>query len=64
VYLLVRGLEIATVADLAELEELLNDWIGGVESIPIITVDAGDDHYCSAERINELWLKVSRCLNM
>ncbi len=57
-----RELEIATVEDLAELDELLSDWISSVESIPIITVDAGSDHYCSVERINELWLKVSECL--
>lgn len=58
-----RGLEIATVEDLAELEELLSDWIRGVESIPIITVDAGSDLYCSAEQINKLLLKVSERLN-
>jgi deoxyadenosine/deoxycytidine kinase len=58
-----RGLEIATVEDLAELEELLNDWIKGVESIPVITVDASSEHYCSAERIEELLQRIRECLN-
>ena len=59
-----RDLEIAAVEDLAELEELLSDWIKSVKSIPIITVDAGSDRYCSVERINELWLQVNECLSM
>ena len=38
-----RGLEIAKIEDLEEMEHLLDDWLGAVTDSPILTVDASDD---------------------
>jgi deoxyadenosine/deoxycytidine kinase len=38
-----RGLEIAEIKDLQEIEALLDDWLGAVADSPILTIDASDD---------------------
>ncbi len=38
-----RGLEIAKIEDLEEMEHLLDDWLGAVTDSPILTVNASTD---------------------
>lgn len=48
-----RKLEIATAEDLGRIETLLEQWLGSVDSTPIITVDASADGF-APKRVKEL----------
>ena len=49
-----RELEIAESSDLTAMERMLEEWLSGVSSIPVITVDASSDEYCSPESLESL----------
>lgn len=49
-----RTLEIAALADLAELERLLSAWMASVDSSQVIEVDAGRDDFCTPAAVEEL----------
>ncbi|MDY0019880.1 MAG: deoxynucleoside kinase [Anaerolineae bacterium] len=49
-----RALEIATLADLEDIELLLEEWLVTVDSTRIITVDASRDDDCDPDRIAAL----------
>lgn len=49
-----RSLEIAQLADLAALDDLVRSWMASEQTTPIITVDASGDNYCAPEAIANL----------
>ena len=49
-----RGLEIAKIDDLMELEKLLNDWLGTVTDSPLLTVDASPDDPGYAQALEDV----------
>lgn len=58
-----RQLEIATSEDLANLDILLDTWMRGIESIPILTVDASADNYSSPEEVRKLATRINSSLD-
>jgi deoxyadenosine/deoxycytidine kinase len=49
-----RSLEIARIEDLAEIELLLDDWLGGHTGSPVLAVDASKDDPGYARAIGEV----------
>jgi deoxyadenosine/deoxycytidine kinase len=49
-----RGLEIAKIDDLLELEKLLDDWLSAVTECPILTVDASPDDRGYAQALEDV----------
>jgi deoxyadenosine/deoxycytidine kinase len=58
-----RGLEIAKIEDLEEMEHLLDDWLGAVTDSPILTVDASDDDPGYVRVLVEVGLALNYHLN-
>ncbi len=57
-----RKLEIATAEDLGRMEVLLEQWLSNVTLIPIITVDASADDFCSPQQVKGLLREVEALL--
>ena len=57
-----RKMEITEFSDLAMMERMLEEWLAGVVSIPVIDVDASTDEYCSPERLDLVHAQVSNLL--
>ena len=49
-----RGLEIAKIDDLLELEKLLDDWLSAVTECPILIVDASPDDPGFAQALEDV----------
>jgi len=54
-----RSLEIARLEDLADLEVLLEEWLGNVPATSILTVDASQDDPSYVEGVNQViaWIR-------
>ncbi len=55
-----RSLEIAQLADLAALDDLVRSWMAREQTTPIITVDASRDEYCAPAAIAALLAALQR----
>ncbi len=49
-----RGLEIAGLSDLAELQALLDAWLTSAPGSPILQIDASRDDFCAASHVERL----------
>jgi deoxyadenosine/deoxycytidine kinase len=49
-----RILDIAELKDLARIESLIDEWLAGIGSTPIIVVDASQDDFCSEAKLEAL----------
>lgn len=58
-----RGLEIAKIEDLEEMEHLLDDWLGAVTDSPILTIDVSDDDPGYIRVLGEVGLALNYHLN-
>ena len=57
-----RKMEITEFSDLAIMERMLEEWLAGVDSIPVIDVDASTDEYCSPERLDLIHAEIRHLL--
>ncbi len=57
-----RPLEIARRDDLALMERFIAEWLAAVPDIPLITIDAAADDYCSPAALAALLASVHRTL--
>ena len=57
-----RKLNIVKMEDLAEIENLLKQWLDDIKDVPIITIDTSSDDYTSSSRTDELLLKINDSL--
>ena len=49
-----RILEIAALADLADMARLLSDWMASVDSSQVIELDASRDEFCTPAAVEGL----------
>jgi deoxyadenosine/deoxycytidine kinase len=57
-----RPLEIARRDDLALMDSYIADWLTTVRDVPVITIDAAADDYCSPAAVTALLAQVHRTL--